>query len=1017
MKPLRLSIQAFGPFAGLQELDFRDLAGQDFFLIHGPTGSGKTSILDAVSYALYGETSGGQREAKDMRSHFADPAIGTFVKFEFLLSGKTYRAERIPEQQVPRAKGGGFKKQPYTANLWELQGEQAVPIATEKPTAVDAKVVELMGFKAGQFRQVVLLPQGQFQEFLLASSLERQGILQVLFQTVRYAKIAEVLGTDAQSLREEIRTLLAEVQQLLSQANADSPEALEDSIRMLDGDIELLRSEQQMASQVLDRANHELREGHHRAGLTAERDAAAELLLGLQQRTPAVEVQRTALEQARRADGVQPFAQRLREAENALARLREEEEALVAAHGQRESALAEAGSAQERAEAKESKREDLRRTIARLRELEPQLKQLEESRNEMRAAMRERLDLEAELERGQRRLEDIEASVSPLRARLLEAQVEAAKTERLEYELHQDRKQRTIREEVDRVFAEARTAEDLHRTAEASRRESQEILEKARHTLQLMQRRWNTGQAALLANALEPGSPCPVCGSTEHPRPASVPGNLPSETELKENQEQVESAEFTFTRNAELVSQKAQVLQGLRMRFEALREALGEKADESLDDIAAREIEHRRALESARQAEREIEPLQAKLAAQEELRTKLEATLSELKERRSGAQSQEASARGAVQVLEANLLEDLRVPGMLSTQLDRASQNLADLEKELQEARSAREACASLCQEARANLEAHRGLMSQAEARAGECLQELDEALKEARFWERRDFERACLAREAREALEGEIRAHGEALAAAEDRHRRALAQAGSDPSPDVPSLQDALDQAVTRVKDLGERLGRALSDQEGLRRIQAILAAKRQEASHKERRYAILGRLARVARGEEGAKVSFERFVQGAILDEVLASASQRLLRMSKQRYGLRRATGNGDLRRASGLELEITDTHTGRARAASTLSGGEGFQASLALALGLSDVVQRHAGGVRLDTVFVDEGFGSLDQEALDLALRTLEELKQGGRLVGIISHLEEIKQRIPARLEVLPGAGGSRASFRLE
>ncbi len=171
------------------------------------------------------------------------------------------------------------------------------------------------------------------------------------------------------------------------------------------------------------------------------------------------------------------------------------------------------------------------------------------------------------------------------------------------------------------------------------------------------------------------------------------------------------------------------------------------------------------------------------------------------------------------------------------------------------------------------------------------------------------------------------------------------------------------------------------------------------------------------MARGEDGPRVSFERYVQGALLDEVLVSASERLRRMSKQRYALQRATGGGDLRRAGGLELEITDAHTGRARAVSSLSGGEGFQASLALALGLSDVVQRHAGGIRLDTVFIDEGFGSLDAEALDLALRTLEELNQGGRLVGLISHLDDVKARIPARLEVTPGPGGSHARFRVD
>jgi len=1017
VKPLRLGLQAFGPYAGLQELDFHDLAGQDFFLIHGPTGSGKTSLLDAISYALYGETSGGLREAKDMRSHFADPATETRVSFEFQLGGKTYRAERIPEQQVPRVRGGGFKKQPYTANLWELQDGREIPIASEKPTAVDAKVVELMGFKAGQFRQVVLLPQGQFQEFLLAGSLERQGILQVLFQTTRYARIAEALGTEAQALKEELRVLFGEIRQLLAQGEVENLPALEIRLGLMAGEIEALQCEQRLASEALDRANAQLQEGHRRTALAAERDEAARLLAGVRQRAQEMDHKRTALEQARLADRVQPSAQRLKEAEEAHARLKLEEASLASAHARREQALSQAASALERAEGKESRREELRRTIARLKELEPQLKQLEEHRNAMRTAMRERLDLETEIEGGQRRIEAAEALLAPLRTRFLDAQAEGAKVEQLEYQLHLDHKQRNLREEVDRVFAEARTAEELHHTADASRRESQETLEQARQSLQLMQQRWDTGQAVLLASRLATDAPCPVCGSTEHPHPAAAAGNLPSETELKQAQHDVQTAEATWSRTTAVASLKAQTLEGLRMRFEALREALADRAEESMELIAARETEHRRALETSLAALGELDGLRAKITTQEDLRAKGELVLGELKERQADVQDRETRARGAVQVLEANLLEDLRVPGMLSTQIERASQNLTDLEKELQDARSAREACAALCQETRANLGARRNDISLAETQVGTCLTSLGEALAEARFWERRDFERACLSPEEQATLAQEIQRHGEALAAAQDRHQRALAQAGEDPAPDLASLQAAFDLGMTRVQGVGERLGRVLSDQAGLQRIQASLGSRQAEALDKERRYAILGRLARIARGEEGAKVSFERFVQGAILDEVLASASQRLLRMSKQRYGLRRAAGNGDLRKASGLELEVTDTHTGRGRAASTFSGGEGFQASLALALGLSDVVQRHAGGVRLDTVFVDEGFGSLDQEHLDLALRTLEDLKQGGRLVGIISHLEEIKQRIPARLEVIPGPCGSRACFRLE
>ena len=598
-------------------------------------------------------------------------------------------------------------------------------------------------------------------------------------------------------MREELRALLAEVQQLLAQAEVEDPQGLAARRQLLELELDGLRAEQLAAGECLDRASAEVQEGHRRLALAAERDAAAALLDGLQQRVPAMESHRTALEQARRADRVLPAAQRLREAEELVARLLEEEVALVQQQDERERVLGAAQAALAQAEAKEPRREDLRRTIARLRELEPQLQQLEASRGEMRAALHERLDLEAELERLQRRLEDLEASLAPLRARQLEAQSEAAKTEHLEYQRLQNRKQRGLREEVDKVFAEARAAEELHRSAEASSRDSLEALERARLLLQLLQKRWNTGQSAILASLLEPGCPCPVCGSPDHPSPAAPSGNLPSETDLKAAQDQVQSADYSSSRASGLASQKAQDLEKLRGRFEALREALGDRADEPMEAIAAQETELRRALEVSLQAARELEPLQAKIVAQERSREDQAIHMEELRERRAAAQGREATARGAVQVLESQLLEDLRVPGMLSTQLERASQNLADLEQELQAARLARETAASLGQAARANLEAHRGTLRQASTRVEECTKAFGEALAEARFWERRDFERACLARSDQERLERELQAHGEALAAANDRHQRALAQAGTAPAPDLAALQACLELAM----------------------------------------------------------------------------------------------------------------------------------------------------------------------------------------------------------------------------
>jgi exonuclease SbcC len=339
------------------------------------------------------------------------------------------------------------------------------------------------------------------------------------------------------------------------------------------------------------------------------------------------------------------------------------------------------------------------------------------------------------------------------------------------------------------------------------------------------------------------------------------------------------------------------------------------------------------------------------------------------------------------------------------------------LEHDLQEARTATESASTLLTEAITREDVHQRHLAEATREFGRRREALQAALEAAKFRDVEDFESARRDPATQERMEIDIRAYGEALASAEARQQRAAAQTENQVMPDLEALAQAHTEAQHQLENAAEAQTRLETQLQQLRQHREALEVINTARLAKDRRHSILSHLAQVARGDEGPRIPFERFVQGAILDEVLASASQRLLRMSRGRYTLRRASSALDLRKSGGLELEVPDAHTGRARAASTLSGGEGFQASLALALGLSDIVQRHAGGVRLDTVFVDEGFGSLDSEALDLALGTLEDLKQEGRLVGIISHLEEVKQRISARLEVQPGILGSRAAFRFD
>ncbi|BDU68477.1 nuclease SbcCD subunit C [Geothrix oryzae] len=1017
MKPLKLTLEAFGPYAGRQELDFADLKDQSFFLIHGPTGAGKTSLLDGISYALYGETSGGLRETRDLRSHFAAADIPTQVVFDFALGDRRYRVERSPEQQVPRQRGEGTKKQPYAANLWELQGEAEVPLATEKPTAVDAKVADLLGFKASQFRQVVLLPQGRFQEFMLAGSAERQAILQTLFQTIRYARISEALADEEKVLKEALRTAHAETRQLLAQAGVAAAQDLPGLLQATATRLEALVAEQTEASGLLERADAALNEGSRAAERLAERAAAraeSERLRGLAR---IMDARRTELERARRCEAVTPAAVRLEESLARIQELEQEETCLAALASERAQDLARAEAVLTDAEQHEVRREELRRTIQRLRDLEPKLEALEQARQEAREAALERSRLEDLAGWQKRRVETSKQELSQQRLLLQETRTEASQLAGREGLLVLVRQRRSQREDLDRAIEAVDRAATALEAAQETLLATQQAVQAARERHRGLQEQRLAAQAARLARDLHPGQPCPVCGSEAHPHPALPSADLPDDQEMRQSQEQQEDAETAQARAQDAAASRRAALDTARARRQDLAERLGEHVGISLEDLSIFETRHREDLDRSRSAEAGLARAEQRLAEAEAARNLSEAQLSETNQRLSDLMVQEAGAKARMQLLEDALLQELRVPGALSTRRREAEEALAESEARLKAARAAREPAQAAAMQAQAELKAHAGRLEAARTDSWNANGAFEDALAAAHFHGRTDFDLARRSAGEMESLAASLETHAAETAAAADRSARAEALAEGLEAPDLSALQAARDGAQARFSSTGEALGRAQSEQAALQRLEAALTRLEAKREAEERRHRAAASLARVARGEEGDRVSFERFVQGAILDEVLISASERLRRMSKQRYALRRATVSTDLRKAGGLQLEITDSHTGRARAVSSLSGGEGFQASLALALGLSDVVQRHAGGIRLDTVFIDEGFGSLDSEALDLALRTLEDLNQGGRLVGLISHLEEVKARIPARLEVTPGPGGSHARFRIE
>ncbi|WP_306590179.1 SMC family ATPase [Geothrix sp. 21YS21S-4] len=1017
MKPLKLTLEAFGPYATRQELDFADLCGQAFFLIHGPTGAGKTSLLDGISYALYGETSGGLRETRDLRSHFAPAEVATRVVFEFALGDRRYRVERAPEQQVPKQKGEGTKKQAYVAHLWELKAGEEMPLATEKPTAVDAQVAQLLGFKASQFRQVVLLPQGRFQEFMLAGSAERQAILQTLFQTGRYARITEALAEEEKTLREALRTVQAESRQLLAQAGVEAAADLPGLLRTGAERVEILEAEQTEAGTALAAADAALAEGTRAAERLAEQAAARSETDRLRGLARIMDARRVELDRARRCGAVQPALARLEESLARVEALQAEEARLAEASEARAQELARAEATLAEAEQHEVRREELRRTIERLRDLEPKLEALEQARTEAREAALERTRLEDLAGWQKRRLDTSRQELSRQRGLLQDVRTEASQLPGREGLLVLVRQRRSQREDYDRAAEAVDRATAALETAREAQTAAQQALQAARERHRALVARRLAAQASRLARDLQPGQPCPVCGSSAHPHPALTAADLPDDQEVRDSEDLLDAAETAAARAQDASASRHAALATVQSRRADLAQRLGEHAETGLETLAAIEARHREDLDRSRTAEAGLARAEQRLADAESARNLAEVQLSETNQRLSELLVQEAGAKARMQFLEDAVLQELRVPGALSTKRREAEDALEASEAQLRTAREAREPARAAASQAAADLKAHGARREAAQTDSWNAQGAFDEALAAAHFHSRTDFDLAQRSAEVMEELAASLDAHTGELAAAADRLARAEALAEGLAVPDLPALHAAKDGAQGRFSAAGEGLGRAQSEQAALVRLEEALTRLEVRREAQEGRHRATASLAKVAKGEEGERVSFERYVQGAILDEVLVSASGRLLRMSKQRYALRRAAASTDLRKAGGLQLEITDSHTGRARAVSSLSGGEGFQASLALALGLSDVVQRHAGGIRLDTVFIDEGFGSLDPEALDLALRTLEDLNQGGRLVGLISHLEEVKARISARLEVVPGPGGSVARFRIE
>lgn len=1050
MKPIRLEMSAFGPYAEQQVLDFTVLEGRNIFLVTGVTGAGKTTIFDAISYALFGEPSGSSREAASLRSHFASDDVMTYVDLIFEVKGEKYRIVRSPEQEVLKKRGEGSTVKAAAVELSLPKGEKPLTKSGE----VQERIREIVGVDKDQFRQIVMLPQGEFRRLLESKSSDREAIFRKIFGTQafqniqlklreRRSKLAEDLRLDRNSVGIYIQNLKAPQEHPLktiqAQSDIDTNQVCECARELMAADDQMILEESKrlegLRAQV-DKVKHTIALGTQTNQKIDEAQKAKERLgehLEKQQEMGDHKVQlqlaRKALEVSRIDELVKEKTKqkvyRTTECEEAV---RQEQAVVTQLEGLR--------GALQLAKDEEPKRQQLRDEIAYLMPYKEKLVhyhqkvgQVQELQEKLQRLSEHKVQDEAQVLRYREHLEA-----------LIQAITEGAKAEAKISHIQSMQEQKArVRQELLELH---KSNQNYLQMTAAYGVQKQDFFEKeisfrqSRQHYDLLEDRFRKGQAGLLAELLEEGQPCPVCGASEHPHKTAKLEGMPSEAELEKAKQQKEDHDQAYQEALQLLAQQKSRLEDLvqnviDLQVDKLAHVLGEayrglptkEAQQAyivscgselraeMDQLKAQQLAH------VAQSTKGQEASGQRLQCEETIREK-ELEVKSAQETLTVLTGELARVSQMVQQIEGELPEALREGdalerkiAMLETQLREQLERLETLqvsEKELSSAWAA----------SQKDVQNKKEEQMLAQKSYDESVMQLQEALKSHAFESYEAYEAAYKPQQVILALEESVLTYEQQLETLKALSEQAMEGAKGLERVELAVLEaqsSALEEATeTLAQGINETRARVAHNQEQLTFIEAIS----HKIKGKEEEYGMVGELENVAYGEAANKkrMTFESYVLTAYFDEIIEAANRRLEKMSSGRFELRRKEELAKGRGKQGLELEVLDYHTGRARDVKTLSGGEGFKASLALALGLADVIQSHAGGISIETMFVDEGFGTLDAASLDSAIECLLGLQQGGRLIGIISHVAELRERIEVALQVSAGQKGSKAEFIL-
>lgn len=1038
MRPLQLVLTAFGPYRNKEIINFEELQDHRLFVISGNTGAGKTTIFDALCFALYGSASGEDRtETRNLRSQFADDDVHTSVELVFSVKEKQYRILR----QMKHRKGNNKSETGEKIELFEITSSGEVPAVDRFVIRdVDMKLATIIGLSKDQFSQIVMLPQGEFRKLLTSSTDNKEEILRKIFRTELFDQLEQVTGVQYKSMQEQVKeqlgaqtsmirhiaeqiplregSLLAttyeQEQQNIYQVTAGLEEEAayykQEQVR-----LEQLKIEQ---AELLSSARKSLQEAEQTNMKLAEYAQKQTELTNLTEQASTYEQFHIKIQLAERAMYVLPYETRYQRAQQVMIEQEQQQnnQQETILHIQKQYAAVEQHYS--RLEQQDDKRKQLELAIHQLQQLLPTVQQY-------RTALKENKAAQLQQERAHANVMEKEQSLQLTKQQKLQLQEQLKHTEDvqqnsvlLQGELTEIERQGKL---VTRMLDYVKELKEL----ELQRQQLLDQAEQGKVQLASAEQRWIEGQAYELARHLQDGQPCPVCGSEHHPQAAVAMIDMPSKTELdtykaaySQYEQQLTSWQAHRSAKCELLEQQLEQLDAHAQTIvkpfwsftnveevsRLLEAVLDVQSELRLSWKAKKEQfdQLKMILEQAQTWKQQLQQLEQQYELQEQ-------QLAQLQQVEKQTSLLKATLDSRIDQLETMIPVHLRDDATLSEQLKEQQAAHKEMEQQWKQAKEDKANIERKLTAETAQLEQLTRTMGGQQQEVKTSLEEYHEQLTAAAFGSEVDYMTAKLDKLELEQLKNTYREYQEQLAKLTHQLELLEAAVVNKQYIELEPLQVRLSELQHQFEQLITQDGVWVQHAKDIASFIERLQSNYTELQHVEEQLAILADLYTTMKGDNPLKLSFERYILIDYLEQILVMANIRLSAISNGQFELQRSDRLETHGKQSGLGLDVYDAYTGQNRDVKTLSGGEKFNAALCLALGMTDVIQAHQGGVSIEMMFIDEGFGSLDEESLQKAIATLVDLQRAGRMIGVISHVQELKDALPACLEVTKNRDG--------